>query len=336
MEELKAEALLAGPRGRRLCLAVAHRLYEPVWSSLFRAARHPQDPVRRAGLATQLREVDADQLSKWHEPTRFVPAVAESVGSAMYWQEPDDEDVIAATPQIIDALGAIADAICSSPATAWWTSPADLHHLRYTDRYDTSHRDEPQRPPQLAGAAEKLAAWHFGADQGSENWASGPLGRGLPWTTRPLPGLGSTELVWEEDTLDHPSARVWHLAATTPRIYEVDSPAAWTALVERYPFDITRSSNREWQQVTGLEGPWLVPDYQAVAQSYDGVHLTVAGYLTTATRALSLPSCGYTLLGGWDPDTTWWLTDALHLNHPEPDLWHRNRHDQDEITWDHA
>jgi hypothetical protein len=337
VSELTPEVLLSGPRGRRLCLAVAHRLHEPVWSALLQAAHTSRDLSPQGRLLDQLNEVEVGQVSTWLDPTQFVPSVAESVNRAMYWQEPDEEDVLAATPEVADTLAPIAAAICASPAAAWWNSPVDLEHLRYTDRYDASHRDEPARPPHLSNAATKLAAWHADADKGSSRWWSAPLGEQLPWTTRPLPGLGSTELVWEEDTLGHPSARVWHLtAAAAPRVYEIDSPTAWTALVAQYPLDVTHSNRDEWRQVTGLDGPWLVPDYQAVAHDWDGVHLTVAGYLATATRALPLPQHGHTLLGGWDPDATWWLNDTLNLASAEPRLWHLNRDDQDQITWDAA
>jgi hypothetical protein len=248
-------------------------------------------------------------VATWLDPTQFVPSVAESVNRAMYWQEPDEEDVLASTPKVADALVPIAAAVCASPAAAWWSSPVDLEHLRYTDRFDASHRDEPARPPHLSNAATKLAAWHADADadKGSSRWWSAPLGEQLPWTV-----------------------------AAAPRVYEIDSPSAWTALVAQYPLDVTHSNRDGWRQVTGLEGPWLIPDYQAVAQDWDGVHLTVAGYLATATRALPLPQHGHTLLGGWDPDATWWLTDALSLVSAEPRLWHLNRDDQDQITWDPA
>ena len=43
---------------------------------------------------------------------------------------------------------------------------------------------------------------------------------------------------------------------------------------------------------------------------WDGVHLSVAGYLATAGRALPVGKAR-TLLAGWNPDETYWLTDVL-------------------------
>jgi hypothetical protein len=48
-----------------------------------------------------------------------------------------------------------------------------------------------------------------------------------------------------------------------------------------------------------------------VADVWDGVHLTVAGYLTTAGRALDVEEQYATVLAGWDPDATYWLADVL-------------------------
>jgi hypothetical protein len=42
-------------------------------------------------------------------------------------------------------------------------------------------------------------------------------------TTRPLPGIGSIELAWEEDSFGPRSASVWPLMATrVPRVWEID------------------------------------------------------------------------------------------------------------------
>ena len=81
---------------------------------------------------------------------------------------------------------------------------------------------------------------------------------------------------------------------------------------------LTASRRHEWYRMTGRNGPWIIPDWAAVGREYDGVHLTVAGYLSTAGRALAVvdPSSAdpsgsamATLLAGWDPDVSYWFVD---------------------------
>ena len=113
------------------------------------------------------------------------------------------------------------------------------------------------------------------------------------------------------------TARSWPvLVPGHARVLELTGPGDWTELVERYPFEVTASRRHDWWRVTGWDGTWVIPDWAAVAADVDAVHLTVHGYLTTAGRALpvGVPALGgpaRTLLGGWDPDATWWLADVL-------------------------
>jgi hypothetical protein len=56
-----------------------------------------------------------------------------------------------------------------------------------------------------------------------------------------------------------------------------------------------------------------MPDWPAVAEDWDAVHLSVAGYLTTAGRALAVDEGTATVLAGWPPDATFWLADVLRV-----------------------
>ena len=49
------------------------------------------------------------------------------------------------------------------------------------------------------------------------------------------------------------------------------------------------------------------------------VHLTVLGYLATAGRALPVLD-QFTVLAGWEPSETWWLSDVLQRA-TEPSTW---------------
>jgi hypothetical protein len=316
-------------------MAVAHRLHGDAWSAWLHAAWESGNPVRRADLLMVLRAVDPTPVSGWSDPLSLLEPMDETVTSAMYWQPPHDQDIVLDDPDVIAALHPIADALASAPATAWWHTPLDLTRLRYNSRTDA----EAPTPPALTGAPEELARWRAravdeevrsavdrpadAAANVSGAWWSAPVHTSLPVTTRSLPGLGSIQLAWEEDSLGQPRASIWSLEPTiTPSVWEIDGPAAWTRLVERYPLDVTYSRRHDWYRTTGRDGRWLVPDWAAVAADYDAVHVSVAGYLTAATRALVLTDAtAASVLAGWGPDRTWWLTDTLKPATPDSELW---------------
>ena len=52
-------------------------------------------------------------------------ALRAAVDSARYWQEPDGEDVLGATPAVRRSLESLARAVVESPDSAWWSDPFD-------------------------------------------------------------------------------------------------------------------------------------------------------------------------------------------------------------------
>jgi len=63
-----------------------------------------------------------------------------------------------------------------------------------------------------------------------------------------------------------------------------------------------------------------------VATEVDAVHVPVAAWLGLAGRAVGVPgTAAATVLAGWDPDATWWLTDVARSG--DPTRWSRT--DQD-------
>jgi hypothetical protein len=253
-------------------------------------------------------------------------ALGWTVDAAGYWGEPGQEDRALASSAAAEALRPIADALVTAQASRWWDSPADLERQRYAQYLDNRPFDEPM----LSGAADRVAAWVTDTVRREESlcgepeeplgawsghWWSHPAMSGLPATTRALPGLGAVRLALVEDGLGWRLARCWPLRPRAgARIYEIDGPAAWASLVAGFPLEVTRSRRHDWWRATGHSGRWLIPDYQAVAREYDAVHVSVRGYLTTAGVAVPVPASDgetRTLLAGWDPDVTWWLTDVL-------------------------
>lgn len=66
-----------------------------------------------------------------------------------------------------------------------------------------------------------------------------------------------------------------------------------------------------WERATGRWGRWVIPDWPRVADSYDGVHLTAAGYLSAAGTAIDVDTDIASVIAGWSPDETYWLTDTV-------------------------
>jgi hypothetical protein len=57
-------------------------------------------------------------------------------------------------------------------------------------------------------------------------------------------------------------------------------------------------------------GQWVIPEWERVADECDVAHFTVLVYLSSATRALQVDPHTASVIAGWDPESTIWLTDA--------------------------
>jgi hypothetical protein len=312
---LTADALLAGPRGRSLCV------------NLLGITGPPGTPFDASALLAGLQA---------------------AVDSARYWQEPDAEDQEFAGEAAREALRPVAEAVVAAagaPEVRWWTAPVDRGRQRYVQFLG----EHPLPEPTPAGAAESAAAWRANtlkdersahdrpedpAASYSGRWWSSPALSGLPVTTRALPALGAVGLALTEDGLGWQSARCWPAGADDgARVYEIRGPDQWAELVDRYPLDVSTSRRHDWWRVTGWAGRWLIPDYAAVAADWDAVHVTVTGYLTTAGVAIPAGDGARTMLAGWGPDATWWLTDVLSFTSP-PEDWRKD--DQAPLGWTQA
>ncbi|MGH2914491.1 MAG: hypothetical protein ACRDMX_05840 [Solirubrobacteraceae bacterium] len=146
-------------------------------------------------------------------------------------------------------------------------------------------------------------------------------------STRSLGAAGPVGLHLVEDEQGWRSARSWALElAREHAIYEIRGVQDWGELVARYPLAVTKARRHDWWRATGHDHAWATPDYPAIAADYDAIHLTVAGYLSTAGQAIPAASA-HTVLAGWDPDETWWLTDSPRRI-GDPIAWHDTGDDQ--------
>ena len=247
------------------------------------------------------------------------------------------------------ALEPVARALAAAPAAGWWWSPADLERQAITRWLDP----EQARRPELTGVHERLERWRndtiveeeraaeerpatFNATY-SGSWWSTPVGANIPTTSRRIGGLPASQLELVEDSMASTSARVAAVHVRPgARVYEIRDTAGWVELVNRYPLDVDRSRRHDWWRATGSTGPWQIPDWLSVSRDHDGVHLSVIAYLASAGRALPTRH-GQTVMAGFDPDLTYWLTDNPVETNP-PDIWKAlddegRRHWVRSVTW---
>lgn len=320
----RAAQLLSGPRGREVCARVALQQSHDL--------DLPHDRSKMATLLEHLDQIDTAAIAALSDPLDLMAALSSSVDSAMYWQEPHKENQLLDDPLIVTALEPVARALAAAPAAHWWWSSADLE-LQAITRW--LGRGQAKRP-ELVGVRDRLEQWRndtiaeeeqaakerpaaFDANY-SGSWWSTPVLANITTTSRRIGGLPAAQLELVEDSVGWTSARVAAVCIRPEaKIYEISDPADWVELVERYPLDVDRSRRHDWWRATGGTGSWQIPDWLAVSRDHDGVHLSLIAYLAGAGRALPTRH-GQTVLAGFDPDLTYWLTDNPIETNP-PDTW---------------
>ncbi len=330
-------ALLVGPRGQRVCLEYALSLSAGPESDLLRtavsSAAHELDPDRGtarvflgSGSASTPRHTPqdvarllADLPTPQPDQRALLLLLAATVDSARYWQPPEGEDFLAAAPELQAPIARFALSLAQAPHAAWWDSPLDT-----TAQWDVEFIETPPGQANTGRSNETLDDWSA-AQLGEEaraardrpadpeaNWSGTWWSTPPPFltrTTRALDGLGPVGLWLVEDSLGWDEAQARRMEFPTgARVYEIESPQALADLCGRYPLEVTASRRHDWYRTTGRTGNWVIPDWSRVAADYDAVHLCVSGYLMTAGRAIPVGNDQATVLAGWAPDQTYWLS----------------------------
>lgn len=294
-----AEALVGGPRGRGVLAGVA-------WPA---AQQWPDTPEELAAL------IDAQPLPVINELMLREVLQNEVDNEARYWQPPEDDQLLLGHPAVRRALLRIAEHVLASPAAAWWSTGCDR-----TRQWMLTWKEE------LLGCQElvDLEQWRLQKIEDEARYlAEGPISgdwwSSPPWgvmiTTRELPDGTIAGMHGMEDSFGW--EKVWAQRVDVKpaaRIYEVGSADDWARLCRRFPLEVSAQKHADWLATTGREGRWVMPDYSAVAQHFDGVHVSVAGYLATAGVAVDVTDDTASVLAGWNPDETYWFEPAVTLD----------------------
>ncbi|MFT4260055.1 hypothetical protein [Microbacterium sp.] len=324
-----AERMLAGTRGRRLCLEYV-RLSDPALSEAVFWLGYRAAPQNSTIFAIGGSVDDALAEGRTHSPERLAAgirsldlstaraerireALRTAVDTARYWQEPDGDDLVAYHPEVRHALGPVSEVVLAAPAAAGWRSSCAPNQWAV----DWRDPDVPAREP--SGSAATLAHWRTAVRDEEERAA-----RERPadvrarwsgtWWSRPLGLLQSRGAILDALELVEDSSG-WERAVVTPvrgigRVYEIHGPEDWARLCRQYPVEVTASRRHDWFRITGWEGRWLIPDWLRIAEEWDAVHLSTFGYLTAAATLIPIDGEYASVIGGWAPDLTIRLRDG--------------------------
>ena len=206
----------------------------------------------------------------------------------------------------------------------------DFHVSRYQGDYEPIVEALKSRAPQLGGLADwlagRMAEWWDDVDRKHQIWVGrspgapvedrlvvdlSPFSSETPkpkrafWTCTYLPVAISPWLHSPENQLSGPP-QAWEVTVTeAARVLEIHSRDAWSALARFYPrkeagFTYT-SAPRRPQSAARVD-----PDWSALSRDWDGIHLSIGGWLTA--EDVPYESEGVTTeLRGWDMESTVWL-----------------------------
>ena len=206
----------------------------------------------------------------------------------------------------------------------------DFHVTRYRGDYEPYVETLKSKAPRLRRLAEWLpgrtAHWWDDLDRKHQIWVGrspdapvegqlivdlSPFALVTPkpkrafWTSTFVPVVVSPWLHTPEDQFSGPHY-TWEVTVTeSARVLEVHSRDAWSALARSYPraedgFTFNTTAHRP-QSAARLD-----PDWSELSRDWDGVHLSIGGWLTA--EDVPYESDGVkTELRGWDMESTVWF-----------------------------
>ena len=216
-----------------------------------------------------------------------------------------DYDLVAPGVQTL-ARGKVAQAraLIEHTDTAWWFDGVDLRAQAWLSIHGTLDKF-------IYGTPPDTMAWRRPENPSRpwERYAQKPLGNQIT-STLYGPYLTSKLVAYDKRAGDYycefPLAWWSMCFLEDVRVFEIHGPSDWHDLCVRYP-------------AKGTEDDRLVPNWGAVSQEWDGVHLSFGGLLTAEQNRYESPA-GWTMLDAWHAEQTFWLRALKTETRRRPDF----------------
>ena len=210
-------------------------------------------------------------------------------------------------PGVLDLArgkAAQARALIEHPGTAWWFDDVNLRAQAWLSIHGTLDKF-------IYGTPPDTMAWRRPGNPSRpwERYAQKPYGHQITSTLHG-PYLTSELLARDERVGDYrcqfPLAWWSMCFLEDVRVFEVHGPRDWHDLCVRYP-------------ARGTKDDRLVPNWGAVSEEWDGVHLSLGGLLTAEQNRCESPA-GWTMLNSWHAEQTFWLRPLKTETERRPDF----------------
>ena len=197
---------------------------------------------------------------------------------------------------------ALVRAVIEHPATAWWFDDIDLSAQAWVSIHGTLNKF-------IYGTPPNTMEWERPRNPSSEweRYAQKPY-RNQTTSTLYGPYLTSELVAYDESLGDRmcefPLAWWSVRFLEEVRVFEIHGSADWHELCVRYP---AKYKGR------------MVPNWGAVAEEWEGVHLSLGGFLA-AEQNRHESAAGWSMLDFWHAEQTYWLRALRTETERQPDF----------------
>lgn len=242
-----------------------------------------------------------------------------TTGSASYWG--DDEDRQLYEPESSRALRAGYELLNDSSSLFWRSDFDERGQVVAWLAEDTN------RTTEGVVAAVELSTWveRLRVEEKAFSLSATDMSlshQGGAWWSTPLDtkltrSLSATAMQSPDFRLareDAASSRIVesHLFSVPAhsRVLNVADLHVWRSVVDSYPLEVTASRRGNYWRQFGMRCRWLVPDWEKVSQDFDAVFISNASYLMACGIPQELSPDYRTVMAGFNPGETIWLTDC--------------------------